>query len=112
MLNISKVLQRLHGFVDLMVARKELRSEAHYSLESRFLEGEITKSKVYRLIGLSVKTATLVASSLDKLELLSSEANKHFSAYRVAYPLKSSPILCSGLYPKDQEVDLMTKLPE
>ncbi len=110
-LDIDHMLQRLHGFVDLMVVRKELRPEARYVLESLFLKGEITKGEAYRLTGLSVKTAMTVTASLAKLGLLTSDGNKHFSTYRAAYPLKFSPILFSGLYPEDKEVDMLTKLP-
>ncbi len=111
-LDIDNMLKRIHSFVDLMVSKKELKTETRYILENVFLKGEITKKEAERLTGKSDKTAKLIAESLIKKDLLKLDSSNHLSPYRVSYPISLSPILFPGLYPSNKELDMFTKINE
>lgn len=110
MLDIDTMLQRIHRFIDLMVSRGKLKDESRYVLETVFLKGEIAKKDVERLTGRSDKPAKAIADALVSMDLLVTDPNNRFAPYRVNYPISFSPVLFSGLYPADKEIDLMRNI--
>jgi Fic family protein len=109
-LNTDNMLNRIHKFVDLMVANSKLKNEARYVLEAVFLKGKVSKSEIERITGKSDKTARNIAVSLLSMGLLKMENATKFSAYLVNYPISFSTILISGLYPNSKEIDLLNNI--
>ncbi len=106
-LNIEGMLRRIHAFVDLQVAQGRLRTEARWVLELVFLKGEIGRREVERVTGLSDKTAKNLADTLLSQELLTTTPGDRRAPYRVAYPLPFSPVLFTGLFPRQAELDML-----
>jgi hypothetical protein len=107
LLDCDSMLERIYSFVDLMVARKKLKTECRYILEVVFLRGKISKKDVERVTGKSDKTARIIAESLIEMGLLKLENNTKFSAYVVNYPVAFSAVLLSGIYPSAKEMDIL-----
>lgn len=109
-LDIDNMINRIYSYVDLMVSKKLLKTETRYILETVFLKDKISKKDVERITDKSDKTAKAMAASLMKLNLLTVDPKNHLSPYKVNYPISSSPILFSGLYPKDKEIDMLMRI--
>ena len=110
LLDCDSMLERIYSFVDLMVARKKLKTECRYILEVVFLRGKISKKDVQRVTGKSDKTARIIAESLIEMGLLKLENNTKFSAYVVNYPVAFSAVLLSGIYPSAKEMDILKEM--
>ncbi|MES2730538.1 MAG: Fic family protein, partial [Bacteroidota bacterium] len=106
-LDVDGMRMRINRFVDLMVFQGKLKTESRYILEDVFFKGEIKKNEAERITNTSSKTAKAILDSLVKLELLTHDSSKHLSPYRVSYPINSSFILFSGLYPSNKEMEMM-----
>ncbi len=106
-LNIEDMLTRINGFVDLMVIRKKLRTEARYILEDLFLKGKITKSDVERITNLSEKTAKIITDALEEMDLVRKTKEGIHVTFYVNYPIHLSPIFFPGIYPSGIEAEMM-----
>jgi Fic family protein len=106
-LNIEDMLTRINGFVDLMVIRKKLRTEARYILEDLFLKGKITKSDVERITNLSEKTAKIITDALEEMDLVRKTKEGIHVTFYVNYPIHLSPIFFPGIYPSGKEAEMM-----
>jgi Fic family protein len=111
-LNTDTMLNRIHKFVDLMVAKQKLKDESRYILETVFLKGKIAKKEIERITGKSDKTAKSIADSLLSMGLLKVDTTTKFSPYEVNYPITFSTILISGLYPNAKEIDILNEILE
>jgi len=110
MLDIDHMIACIHRFVDLMVAHDKLKKEAAGLLETVFLKGKISKSEAMRITGRSDKTTKLIADSLLEMGLLKLENETKFSDYLVNYPIGFSTVIISGLYPRDKEIDILSRI--
>lgn len=107
MLDIDNMLKRIEAFVDLMVIRGQLRKEAGYILSEVFLKGKISKSQAMRSLHLSDKTLKLLTDTLIQMGWIEAVKEGIHIYYYVRYPLKYSPYLFPGLYPKDKEMQIL-----
>lgn len=106
-LDLDHMLQRIERFTDLMVSKDILRIEAKFILTDVFLKGKITKSDAMRITNLSDKTLKNLTDKLIELELLEAKKEGIQIYYYVKYPMKFSPYLFTGLYPKDKELQML-----
>ena len=106
-LDLDHMLERIERFTNLMVSKNLLREEAKYILSDVFLKGKITKSDAMRITNLSDKTLKNLTDQLIKMELLESKKEGIHLFYFVKYPIKYSPYLFAGLYPKDKELQML-----
>jgi len=109
-MDIDTMINRIHSFTDLMVARGKMSKEAKYLLVDVFLKGKISKIDAMRITNLSDKTLKNITDALIKMGLLSSKKEGIIMMYYVNYPLAFSPILFPGLYPSDKEIDILAHL--
>ncbi len=107
MLDIDNILQRIDRFTDLMVSKGEVRSEARYILADVFLKGKISKTDAMRITNLSDKTLKNLTDKLTELELLESKKEGIHIMYYVKFPLRFSPYIFAGLYPRDKEISML-----
>lgn len=106
LLDIDNALKRIGSYVDIMVARKELKPQAKYIIEEAFLKGKITRGEVVRLTGKSENTARKIMKELMNKELLISKSDDVKTPLYINFPVKVAPYLFPKLYPKDIEATL------
>ena len=107
MLDTDGMVKRISNFVDLMVSRNNMRSEAKYILTDVFLKGKISKPDAMRITGTSDKTLKLITDDLIEKQLLVAKKEGILMMYYVAYPLVYAPLLFPGLFPADEEIEMM-----
>ena len=105
-LDIDNMLERIERFVDLMVLRQKLKTEARYILTDVFLKGKITKKDAMRITNTSDKTLKLLTDNLIEMELLRSAKEGINMIYYANYPISYSQMLFPGIYPGDKEAEM------
>ncbi len=106
LLEIDTALKRIASYVDIMVARKELKPEARYIIEEAFLKGKITRGEVVRLTGKSENTARKIMKEVMDKEILISKSDDVKTPLYINFPMKVAPFLFPKLYPGDIEATL------
>jgi Fic family protein len=106
-LETENMLKRINNFVDLMVSRGNMRSEAKYLLTDVFLKGKISKPDAMRITGTSDKTLKLITDDLIEKQLLTAKKEGIVMMYYVQYPVVYAPLLFPGLFPADKEIEMM-----
>jgi Fic family protein len=105
--DVDGMLGRLEAFVDRMVQRGRLRTEARFVLREAFLCGSVTKPDAERLMNLSDKTAKLVTDGLVAMNLLSPLKEGKVVRFYPRYPISISPWILPNLYPEGKEAEMM-----
>jgi hypothetical protein len=103
----DNMLNRIAGFVDLMVLKGKIKPEAKFILSDVFLKGKISKSEAMRITDTSDKTLKNITDSLTEMELLIPKKEGISMMYYAKYPITYSPMLFPGLYPSDKEIDMI-----
>jgi hypothetical protein len=99
LLEPSGFLERLRTFVHVEASRKTLDSKAYDLLARIFTEGEITKSAVPGVLGVSERHARRIIEPLLARGLMVSESK--FAPYRLAFPLAEVELLFPRLFAPD-----------
>lgn len=108
-LQLDNVLDRIDSFVDRMMDKRYMRTEARHVLQEVFLRGSITKPEAERLMGVSDKTGKKITDQLVHMGLLVARKEKEGVALKflAAYPIVTSPWILPGLYPDGKEAEMM-----
>ena len=109
-LETENMVKRIGNFVDLMVSREKMRTEAKYLLTDVFLKGKISKPDAMRITATSDKTLKLITDDLIGKKLLIAKKEGILMQYYVNYPMVVAPLLFPGLFPADMEIEMMDKI--
>ncbi len=109
-LETENMVKRIGNFVDLMVSREKMRSEAKYLLTDVFLKGKISKPDAMRITATSDKTLKLITDDLISKKLLVAKKEGILMMYYISYPMEVAPLLFPGLFPADMEIEMMDKI--
>lgn len=104
---IESIVERVHRYVDLMVARKLLRDESRYVIVETLLRGKVNRGEMERITGRSEITARSVMNDLIGIGLLKAESSHIRSPLRMNFPMKIAPYFFPKLFPKDIEATLL-----
>lgn len=107
MIDSESMITRIEKFVDLMVIKGKLKSEAKYLLVEVFLRGKVARKEAERITGTSDKTLKTITDTLIELNLLISKTEDKILMFYPHYSIKFSPFLFPGLYPSGKEMDIM-----
>jgi len=107
MIDTESMINRIERFVDLMVTKSKLKSNAKYILIDVFLKGKISKKEAMRITNTSDKTLKALVDSLIEMDLIIAKMQGVVMMYYVNYSIKYSPLLFPGLYPSQKEIDMM-----
>ncbi len=103
----ESMITRINKFVDLMVVKGKLKTEARYILIDVFVRGKVSKIEAMRITNTSDKTLKLIADSLIKLGLIEQKTESVSVMYYAKYPISFSPMFFPGFYPSQKEIDMI-----
>ena len=109
-LDIHNMVERIENFVDLMVTRKILKTEARHILTEVFVKGKTTKRDAMRITDTSDKTLKSMTDKLIGMGLITAVKEGINMVYYVTFPVKYSPMLFPGIYPGTKEVEMMNSI--
>ena len=109
-LDVSRVLERIEGFAELMVIKKKLKPQIKYLLIDVFLKGKITKTEAMRITNTSDKTVKIMIDSLVELDLINAVKEGINMVYYVKFPVLFSPLLFPGIYPANKEIEMIRSI--
>lgn len=106
-LEIEGMQGRIEKFVDLMVVKGELKTEARFILNEVFFKGKLSKQNAERITNTSDKTLKIIIDKLHQVNLIELGKEGKNVVYYAKYPVKYSAMLFPGMYPSDKEIAMM-----
>lgn len=104
LLDIDGLQDRLLGYVELSVARRELPRQAAYLLRDVLLRGEVPRGEAARITGMPERSARTVVAQLVEQQLLKSTSAK--GPLQLGFPTRVVPYYFPRLYPAALEDEM------
>lgn len=103
---VDTLIKRVNRYVDIMVVRKKMRTEARHIIIEAILRGQLHKSELAHITGRSESTARSIMNMLLEDGILRTDSDVPRTPLYINFPVKVAPFFFPKLFPKDIEATL------